>query len=59
MFYMIKIGQMGMKKIIVVAFLPLLFVTFLSSQNLVGLAKKEKERRAKLKGKKEIVIFKW
>ena len=47
---------MGMKKIIVVAFLPLLFVTFLSSQNLVELAKKEKERRARLKGKKEIVI---
>jgi len=53
---MIKIGQMGMKKIIIVAFLPLLFVTFLSSQDLVELAKKEKERRARLKGKKGIVI---
>jgi len=53
---MIKIGQMGMKKIIIVALLPLLFVTLLSSQSLVELAKKEKERRAKLKGKKGIVI---
>lgn len=47
---------MGIKKILTVIFLPLLLASFLCSQNLVELAKKEKERRAKLKGKKGIVV---
>jgi len=42
---------MGKKKILVSLFLPLLLVSFLQSQSLAELAKKEKERRAALKGK--------
>ncbi|MGZ5478259.1 MAG: hypothetical protein ACXWF4_04045 [Candidatus Aminicenantales bacterium] len=37
-------------------FLPLLLVSFLQSQNLADLAKKEKARRAALKGKSATVI---
>jgi len=47
---------MGVRKIITTSLIPFLIVTFLSSQSLVELAKKEKERRAKLKGKKSIVV---
>jgi hypothetical protein len=42
---------MGKKKFLVSLFLPLLLVSFLQSQSLAELAKKEKERRAALKGK--------
>jgi hypothetical protein len=42
---------MGKKKVLVSLFLPLLLVSFLQSQSLAELAKKEKERRAALKGK--------
>jgi hypothetical protein len=37
-------------------FLPLLLVSFLQSQSLADLAKKEKERRAALKGKSATVV---
>ncbi|MGZ5469808.1 MAG: hypothetical protein ACXWG5_11700, partial [Candidatus Aminicenantales bacterium] len=37
-------------------FLPLLLVSFLQSQNLADLAKKEKARRAALKGRSATVI---
>jgi hypothetical protein len=47
---------MGKKKILVSLFLPLLLVSFLQSQSLAELAKKEKERRAALKGKAAAVI---
>jgi hypothetical protein len=47
---------MGKKKILVFLFLPLLLVSFLQSQSLAELAKKEKERRAALKGKAATVI---
>jgi uncharacterized coiled-coil protein SlyX len=39
-----------------IAFLPLLLVSFLHSQSVAELAKKEKERRAALKGKSATVI---
>jgi hypothetical protein len=39
-----------------IVFLPLLAVTFLHAQSLADLAKKEKERRAALKGKSATVI---
>jgi len=42
---------MGKKKFLVSLFLPLLLASFLQSQSLAELAKKEKERRAALKGK--------
>ena len=42
---------MSKKKILASLFLPLLLASFLQSQSLVELAKKEKERRAALKGK--------
>ncbi|MCX6571611.1 MAG: hypothetical protein NT006_09400 [Candidatus Aminicenantes bacterium] len=42
---------MGKKKILVSLFLPLLLASFLQSQSLADLAKKEKVRRAALKGK--------
>jgi hypothetical protein len=42
---------MGKKKYLVCLFLPLLLASFLHSQSLAELAKKEKERRAALKGK--------
>jgi hypothetical protein len=45
-----------MKKIIAITFSLMLFVNFLGSQSVVELAKKEKERRAKLKGKKAVVV---
>ena len=45
-----------MKKIMTAIFSFLLLVSLLSSQSLVELAKKEKERRAKLKGKKVTVV---
>lgn len=47
---------MSIKRIIVTTFLPLICVSLLSSQSLVELAKKEKERREKLKGKTAVVI---
>lgn len=47
---------MGKKKILVSLFLPLLLVSFLQSQSLAELAKKEKVRRAALKGKGAPVI---
>ena len=47
---------MTFKKFISFMFLPLLLTSFLFSQSLAELAKKEKERREKLKGKKEAVI---
>ncbi len=45
-----------MKKIITITFSMMLLVNFLCSQSVVELAKKEKERRAKLKGKKAVVV---
>ena len=45
-----------MKKIITLTFSVMLFVSFLCSQSMVELAKKEKERRAKVKGKTAVVI---
>ncbi len=47
---------MGIKRTLTIWMIPLLFATLLSSQSLVELAKKEKERRAKLKGKKSILV---
>ncbi len=47
---------MSFKKIIVGISLPLFLTSVLCSQSLVELAKKEKERRAKLKGQKKIVV---
>ena len=47
---------MSLKKIIVGISLPLFLTSLLSSQSLVDLAKKEKERRERLKGKKKIVV---
>lgn len=47
---------MSFKKIIIGISLPLFLSSFLFSQSLAELAKKEKERREKLKGKKEIVV---
>ena len=45
-----------MKKIITITFSLMLFVNFLCSQSVVELAQKEKERRAKLKGKTAVVV---
>ncbi len=45
-----------MKKALICCFSFFLFISLLFSQDLVEIAKKEKERRAKLKGKKAIVI---
>jgi hypothetical protein len=45
-----------MKKIITITFSLMLLVSFLCSQSVVELAKTEKERRAKLKGKKAVVV---
>jgi hypothetical protein len=42
---------MSKKKLLASLFLPLLLASFLQSQSLAELAKKEKERRAALKGK--------
>ena len=47
---------MSLKRVIAVFSLPLFLSSFLLSQSLVELAKKEKERREKLKGKKTIVV---
>jgi hypothetical protein len=47
---------MSTKKIFVGLFLTLFSISFLSSQSLVKLAKKEKERRSKYKAKKHVVI---
>jgi hypothetical protein len=47
---------MSFKKIIVGISLPLFLASVLSSQSLVDLAKKEKERREKLKGQKKTVV---
>ena len=45
-----------MKKIITITFSLMLFVNLLCSQSGVEVAKKEKERRAKLKGKTSVVV---
>lgn len=55
-FYKIFIGKMGMKKIITITFSLMLFVNSLCSQSVVELAKNEKERRAKLKGKIAVIV---
>ncbi len=47
---------MSFKKIIVAISLPLFFTAVLSSQSLVDLAKKEKERREKLKNQEKTVV---
>jgi hypothetical protein len=47
---------MSTKRWLAIAFLPLLLVSFLHSQSVAELAKKEKERRAALKGKTATVI---
>jgi hypothetical protein len=47
---------MSFKKIIVAISLPLFFTSVLSSQSLVELAKKEKERREKLKNQAKTVV---
>jgi hypothetical protein len=46
---------MRVKKILLLIFLPLAIVSFLHAQSVAELAKKEKERRAALKGKKIVV----
>jgi len=48
--------KMRAKKIFAFVFLPLLLSSFLYSQTLVEIAKKERERRESLKGKKARVI---
>ncbi len=45
-----------MKKIIIIILSLMLFVNFLCSQSVVELAKKEKERRAQLQGKKAVIV---
>jgi hypothetical protein len=47
---------MRMTRWLAVVFLPLLVVSFLHAQSLADLAKKEKERRAALKGRSATVI---
>ena len=47
---------MSTKKTAVSAILLLFLSGFLTSQNLVDVAKKEKERRAKWKGKKSVIV---
>lgn len=47
---------MGIKKAIVIIFCPLVCASFIFSQSLVEIAKKEKERRAKLKEKSTKVV---
>ena len=44
------------KRLVAVLFLPLVLASFLQSQSLADLAKKEKERRAALKGKTATVV---
>lgn len=47
---------MNKKRFVAFLFLPLVLASFLQSQSLVDLAKKEKERRAAMKGKTATVI---
>lgn len=47
---------MGMKKSIVIIFLPLISASFLFSQSLVEIAEKEKERRESLKEKSTRIV---
>jgi hypothetical protein len=47
---------MERKRIVSTLILPLLLCSFLFSQSLAELAKKERERREKLKGEKSVVI---
>ena len=47
---------MSLKKVITVSILPLFFTSLLLSQSLVDLAKKERERRERLKDKKKIIV---
>ncbi len=49
-------GQTDMKKILVLFFLPLWLASLASSQSLAELAKKEKARRERLKGKKVVLV---
>ena len=54
----VSAGNKMTKKILTGFFLSLLAVTFLGAQSLADLSKKEKERRAALKGKQTIVTNK-
>lgn len=54
--YYIYTGKIDMKKIITIIFSLILFSNLLFSQSLLELAEKEKARRAKLKGKKAVVV---
>lgn len=47
---------MKIQKILGLVFLPLVLVSFLSAQSVAELAKKEKERRAAVKGRKTAVV---
>lgn len=47
---------MGLKKYLLGGFIPLFLCTFLFSQSLSELAKKERERRNRLQGKKSILV---
>ena len=47
---------MGAKRFVATVILPFICVAFLSSQSLVEVAKKEKERRAKIKKKSTKVV---
>ncbi len=47
---------MSKKRLLAVLFLPLILASFLGAQSLTELAKKEKERRAALKGKPATVV---
>lgn len=53
-FYIFK--KMGLKKYLLGGFIPLFLCTFLFSQSLPELAKKERERRNRLQGKKSILV---
>jgi len=46
---------MDIKKVSAAVLLSLLTVTFLGAQSLAELSKKEKERRAAIKGKKTVI----
>jgi len=55
-FYIVEKGKMDLKKFLSVGPFLLFFCLFLGSQSLSELAKKEKERRQKLKGKESVLI---
>ena len=54
--YYIYTGKIDMKKTITIIFSLILFSNLLFSQSLLELAEKEESRRAKLKGKKAVVV---